>query len=946
MMFPKCMLCGNRYNQDGIDGEVALKASLEEVRSKIERFVQYDNGDDDPTATTGTMSYSLKSRLSQMAQDRQDAMEAMRMAVLEKEATDRWLGTKTDKADELSQKLIGISDAYMDKAKTSSIKIQHARNYVGNVFSEVLFNHRDSSTISTVQMSQGLQQPLGTGFTTTVASTITSINSSSYTLQDHNLAYSEAGYDEDGISVLTGDARYRDDLDDDVDSTPTHHTVTLRATELAFQSNGGIDGEVERYRDPSTRGIMTAKDFNLFTSSNSPDYDVSSLLSLNLYQEYDSTADNDPIDGSHSDNSSSSLKDKVKLDICRKFMEGKCSLSTCPLAHPGKRDSCIPRVRIVTDNVGTKFQIPFVFVCPRGNGVLNDCPLGLNCKDFHVYVRPTTEEIIQLLYPTSTGRKIKEYGKSDAKFFGNVLKGIMSGYGVITWRNGSTYMGDWEDNKKHGWGIFRSMDGTEYVGSFREGVRSGWGIMSNANGDEYIGEWKNGKMNGVGLMQSCNGDMYEGHFVDNLFDGLGTFRKHNGDVYMGRCKLGMAHGLGILALSSGEKYKGSFDLNFRHGRGACAYRNGSRYYGNWYRGVHQGRGIYVSPDREKYVGDWAGGKKHGTGRYIFKNGDFYDGEFMKNKAHGVGTYYHVNGNIYTGEWANDMRNGKGTYVFANGSKYTGHWQDNDIHTKGKFDFANGAFYRGEFDHNRKHGRGIYTWKNGNVYSGHFVYDKLCGKGEMKYMMGHRYVGQWRDNKKNGVGILHYSSGPVYEGEFVDDQRHGRGKIVHHPNSSNLEESYDGEWSQDVIHGKGTYKYRREEGTIYEGDWVRGVRHGVGKLTFSDGSFYRGDFQGDQMYGKGIFVGTADNTQYDGEWKSNMRQGMGTAMDSDGSIYHGEYWGNMKHGTGRIQRPDGTTYSGTWQGGFIVGSGRVTIPVRDKEKRDGLAKEITLKVFGY
>jgi len=27
----------------------------------------------------------------------------------------------------------------------------------------------------------------------------------------------------------------------------------------------------------------------------------------------------------------------------------------------------------------------------------------------------------------------------------------MSGYGVITWRNGSTYMGDWKDNKKHGW---------------------------------------------------------------------------------------------------------------------------------------------------------------------------------------------------------------------------------------------------------------------------------------------------------------------------------------------------------------------------------------------------------------------------------------------------------------------------------------------------------------
>jgi len=40
------------------------------------------------------MTYSLKTRLSQMAQDRQDAMEAMRMAVLEKEATERWLGNE------------------------------------------------------------------------------------------------------------------------------------------------------------------------------------------------------------------------------------------------------------------------------------------------------------------------------------------------------------------------------------------------------------------------------------------------------------------------------------------------------------------------------------------------------------------------------------------------------------------------------------------------------------------------------------------------------------------------------------------------------------------------------------------------------------------------------------------------------------------------------------
>ena len=121
----------------------------------------------------------------------------------------------------------------MDKGKTSNIKTQKAMNYVGNVFSDVLFNHNDSSssTIASIKTPlPALQQPLGTGFTT----------ASSISME----------YDEDGISVMTGDARHRDELVDDdagVSSSPTHRTVALRAAELTFQSTGGIDGERERY---------------------------------------------------------------------------------------------------------------------------------------------------------------------------------------------------------------------------------------------------------------------------------------------------------------------------------------------------------------------------------------------------------------------------------------------------------------------------------------------------------------------------------------------------------------------------------------------------------------------------------------------------------------------------------------------------------------------------
>ena len=44
------------------------------------------------------------------------------------------------------------------------------------------------------------------------------------------------------------------------------------------------------------------------------------------------------------------------------------------------------------------------------------------------------------------------------------------------------------------------------------------------------------------------------------------------------------------------------------------------------------------------------------------------------------------------------------------------------------------------------------------------------------------------------------------------------------------------------------------GTVYEGEWVRGVREGHGKITFKDGSYYRGDMQKNQMWGHGVFVG--------------------------------------------------------------------------------------------
>jgi len=48
---------------------------------------------------------------------------------------------------------------------------------------------------------------------------------------------------------------------------------------------------------------------------------------------------------------------------------------------------------------------------------------------------------------------------------------------------------------------------------------------------------------------------------------------------------------------------------------------------------------------------------------------------------------------------------------------------------------------------------------------------------------------------------------------------------------------------------------------------------------------------------------------------------------------------MKQGRGQMTQQNGSVFKGVWDANIIVGSGRVTIQVGDKNKRDGLPKEV-------
>jgi hypothetical protein len=190
------------------------------------------------------------------------------------------------------------------------------------------------------------------------------------------------------------------------------------------ESKKGLGAELdkERYRDPITKGIFTETDFDLIldleksnkqddvmiNSDSESEFDENEDQSYRAKNEDDISAsllsrDDDTIN-SGSVNSNSS---RQKLVVCEKFKNGECTLTTCPFAHPGLRDSAKIYHKTVKnkENPREKAKIGFVIVCPNVNGYVNDCPLGMECKKYHLYIRPSTLSIIRSIYPLEIGKK-------------------------------------------------------------------------------------------------------------------------------------------------------------------------------------------------------------------------------------------------------------------------------------------------------------------------------------------------------------------------------------------------------------------------------------------------------------------------------------------------------------------------------------------------------------
>ena len=111
---------------------------------------------------------------------------------------------------------------------------------------------------------------------------------------------------------------------------------------------------------------------------------------------------------------------------------------------------------------------------------------------------------------------------------------------LYRWENGTEYVGEWKDGKKHGQGTFTygkgKWEGEKYVGKFKDGYRNGQGTYTWSDGDKYVGEFKDGKKHGQGTWTSTGGEKYSGEWKVGKKYGQGTLIYPEKDKFLGEFK--------------------------------------------------------------------------------------------------------------------------------------------------------------------------------------------------------------------------------------------------------------------------------------------------------------------------------------------------------------------------------------------------------------------------
>jgi hypothetical protein len=153
--------------------------------------------------------------------------------------------------------------------------------------------------------------------------------------------------------------------------------------------------------------------------------------------------------------------------------------------------------------------------------------------------------------------------------------------------------------ERHGTGVMRWRNGDVYEGEFFRGSRQGTGTLNFADGSEYVGDWWNNYMHGQGTRRFVNGDIYVGEYRYSRCEGTGRFYFSNGDLYYGNWRDDKMEGFGRYYYHSGQRFEGYFHAGQRNGKGKLQRTDGSLDLYRYEDDKRVGTGVRWSTDRTK-----------------------------------------------------------------------------------------------------------------------------------------------------------------------------------------------------------------------------------------------------------------------------------------------------------------------------------------------------------
>jgi len=539
---------------------------------------------------------------------------------------------------------------------------------------------------------------------------------------------------------------------------------------------------------------------------------------------------------------------------------------------------------------------------------------------------------------------------------------LQNGVGMLLLKDGNRYEGELKGGLMHGQGKKIYPDGRTFEGEFNEGQTwNGTGVYTHQSGDIYEGELRAGKMHGKGKLTCLDGRTQEGEFREGMFySGFGSIRNKDGSVYVGFHEKGARWGQGKLTYADGLSVEGEF----RRGH------------------IYNVTGKFRTTDGSLYEGTLSRAHRHGQGKLILKDGTIYEGRWELGMfVEGAVTL--TDGQVRQGVWKDKkLLDGEIDYIDV---------QENISVSNGR--------YRGDIKSGKKWNGANYTqdgsvmkrWVEGKVVPVHknnnnaaastaaaavvipstnqaspasttvseerkLTKDKTKkNKSDKKDSPGVKSKVKDKEvtviplaaeakatEAKEAVQLSKVGSTTAEKtkvGEVKQNKRQGQVKITNKNKESEV---------KDIEHTRGKQLTSSIEETkssvvvetpsVYTGELKDGQHHGQGKLTYSDGRCFEGEFKEGKIWnGAGVVIFKNQNVFVGDIKEGNAWHGQGVLTLKDGNVYEGALSEGKRHGQGKLTFSDGSVQEGEFQNGHLV-SGYGCIRYKDDSVYKGRIRE--------